>query len=80
MTLLPPNLPALLRDAGLTVVTIDGWQSRGRPATTGGFAPAGVLWHHTGGTQDGLAYARWLFVTGRKDLPAPLCHLSLIHI
>lgn len=77
MSMLTVDLPARLRAAGLTVVTVDGWQSRGRPATTGGFAPAGVLWHHTGGTQDGLVFARWLFLTGRSDLPAPLCHLAV---
>jgi hypothetical protein len=80
---LPANLPALLRAAGLTVVEIDGWENRGRPASTGSFAPVGVLNHHTGGydsfgdASDDLAYARWMFLTGRDDLPAPLCGLSI---
>lgn len=80
---LPANLPKLLRDAGLKVVEIDGWQTRGRPLSTGGFAPVGVLNHHTGAFDgmgdavDDLAYARWMFLTGRRDLPAPLCNLSI---
>ena len=80
---LPANLPDLLRAEGLNVVEVDGWQTRGRPASTGDFTPVGVLWHHTG-AYDGLndaqsdrAYADWLFKTGRTDLPAPLCQLSI---
>jgi hypothetical protein len=77
------DLPSLLRAAGLRVVEIKGWRTRGRPARTGGFAPVGVLNHHTGSSARGwtlareLSYAKWLFLTGRRDLPAPLCHLSL---
>lgn len=77
---LPANLPALLRDVGLTVVEIDGWRTRGRP---GPFSPVGVLNHHTGASAKGwsrakeLAYARWMFLTGRPDLPAPLCQIAL---
>lgn len=80
---LPDNLPERLRKAGLTVVTIDGWQDRGRPISTGTFNPVGVLNHHTGAwdkigdTSDDLAYAKWMFLTGRDDLPAPLCQLSI---
>lgn len=83
MTNLPANLPVLLRAAGLKVVEIDGWETRGRPASTGTFSPVGVLNHHTGAFdrvgdfEDDLAYARWLFLVGRSDLPAPLCQLSL---
>lgn len=80
---LPKDLPARLRAAGLTVVEIDGWETRGRPASTGGFDPVGVLNHHTGASALGwlkrrlLAYCRFLFRIGRPDLPAPLCQLSL---
>lgn len=81
MNRLPSNLPALLREAGLTVVVVDGWLSRGRP--TGGFEPVGTLNHHTGASARGwtrakeLAYAKWMFLTGRSDLPAPLCQIAL---
>lgn len=77
---LPTNLPGLLRQAGLTVVEVDGWRHRGRP---GSFAPVGVLNHHTGASARGwtrakeLSYARWMFLTGRSDLPAPLCQIAL---
>lgn len=71
------TLPDVLRAAGLTVVELDGWRGRGRPASTGGFDPRGVLWHHTGGSSDGTTYARWMAETGRPDLPAPLCQLSV---
>lgn len=64
----------VLRDAGCKVVEIPGWQSRRRP---GEFGPVGVLWHHTGGAGDGLDYAKWLFLEGRSDLPAPLCQLAV---
>lgn len=82
---LPSNLPTLLRAAGLTVVEIDGWQTRARPASTGGFAPVGVLNHHTGALDrdgdlaDDLAYAKWLATTGRDDLPPPVVQLTLSH-
>jgi hypothetical protein len=80
MSNLPSNLPALLRDVGLTVVEIDGWRGRGRP---GSFDPVGALNHHTGSSAKGwsrakrLAYAKWMFLTGRSDLPAPLCQIAL---
>lgn len=74
---LPATLPTLLRAAGLTVVELPGWQTAGRPASTGNFNPVGVLWHHTGGAQDGLGYVKALLVPGRSDLPGPLCHLSI---
>lgn len=83
MTYLPKNLPEVLRKAGLKVVTIDGWETRGRPASTGGFNPVGVLNHHTGSfdgpgdPNDDLSYARWLGLIGRSDLPAPLCQMTL---
>jgi hypothetical protein len=78
------DLPAVLRKAGLHVVEVPGWETRSRPESTGGFAPVGNLWHHTGAKdvnplsiEDDLAYARWLAEVGRSDLPAPLCQLSV---
>lgn len=78
------DLAAVARRSGLRVVEIEGWQTRGRPASTGGFDPRGVLCHHTGSADtnpasvlDDLAYARWLARDGRSDLPAPLAQLSL---
>ena len=66
-----------LRAGGLTVVEIDGWKTRSRPESAGGFAPVGVLWHHTGALANGRKYAEWLATVGRSDLPPPLCQLSI---
>lgn len=78
MTNLPDNLPDLLRKHGLNVKTIDGWRYRGRPASTGGFSPVGVLCHHTATPKSSSVDAvNHLLVVGRSDLPGPLCHLSL---
>ena len=71
------DLARVLRAAGLEVVELDGWRTRGRPASTGGFDPRGILWHHTGGTPNTQAYAEWMAKVGRADLPAPLCQLSV---
>ena len=80
MASLPKNFPALLRAAGLNVVEVDNWYGNARP---GSFSPVGSLNHHTGASAKGwsrakeLAYARWMFRTGRADLPAPLCQIAL---
>lgn len=78
------DLADVLRDAGLRVVEVDGWKTRGRPHSTGGFDPRGNDWHHTGAKdtnplsiQDDLEYAEWLAEIGRSDLPAPLSQLSV---
>lgn len=80
---LPENLPALLRQAGLSVVVIDGWEDRERPPSTGSFGPVGSLNHHTGASAatwskvKELAYAKWMFLVGRSDLGPPLCQTAL---
>ena len=75
---LPVTLPGALRAAGLTVRTSPGWQNRGRPASTGGFAPVGILVHHTASSKSASddAVVR-LLVNGRSDLPGPLCQIGL---
>jgi hypothetical protein len=79
MPYLPADYATRLRRAGLDVTEISGWRTRGRP---GPFVPVGSLQHHTGANAVGwskaeeMSYARWLFLTGRSDLPAPLCHRS----
>lgn len=75
---LPDNLPAILRRAGLTVVEVEGWQTRGRPAHIGDFDPHGVLCHHTAtGPKTSDAAVVNLLVNGRSDLPGPLVQLGL---
>jgi hypothetical protein len=72
------DMADVLRRAGLKVVEIPGWKTRGRPGT---FAPVGVLCHHTGSANTGLdkeyGYANWMATVGRSDLPAPLAQLAL---
>lgn len=77
---LPDNFADLCRDAGLTVVEIDGWKHR---FVSGTMNAVGALNHHTGGHDvigdpaDDLAYAKWMFLTGRSDLSAPIVQLAL---
>ncbi len=77
------DLADVLRNAGLRVVEIDGWETRGRPPDKGDFDPQGILQHHTGArdqdvasTMDDREYAVWLATVGRPDLPPPLCQIS----
>ena len=71
------DLAAAVRKSGLEVAELPGWRDRGRPASTGGFDPRGVLCHHTGGASDSREYVEWMATVGRSDLPAPLCTLAL---
>jgi hypothetical protein len=72
------NLADVVRSAGLKVVEVDGWKTRGRPASSGPFDPVGVLCHHTASNKasSDAAVIR-LLVGGRSDLPGPLCQLGL---
>lgn len=67
-------LADVLRQAGLEVVEVPGWQSRGRPEA---FGPVlGVICHHTGPTGS-IASAVELIKDGRPDLGGPLSQLLL---
>lgn len=75
---LPDNLPQILRKHGLEVEEVPGWRDRGRPPSTGGFAPVGGLCHDTvtsKATSDAAVIK--LLVDGRSDLPGPLAQLGL---
>jgi len=68
-----------LRKEGCTVKEVDGWENRGRPASSGGFEPQGATHHHTGST---ASYANPhptlnLCIEGRSDLPGPLCQVLI---
>lgn len=77
-TRLPDNLPQILRDAGLKVTALPGWKTRGRPASTGGFDPVGVLCHHTATTvMWTIAAVLRLLTGGRTGLPGPLAQIGL---
>jgi len=68
-------LADVLRDAGLTIHPLAGWETRGR---RGGLDPKGYLFHHTvsSPTKSDTAQDRTLGIDGRRDLPAPLCNIS----
>ena len=68
------DLADVLRAAGLTVVEIPGWETRGR---RGSFDPHGVLCHHTAGKGNGYRDAESMAKAGRPDLNPPLCQLAL---
>ena len=72
-------LPDVLTDYGCRVATVEGWETRSRPASTGGFQPVGMLAHHTATTTSTVRPAPTLgvLVNGRADLPGPLCHITV---
>lgn len=62
---------AALKDWGLTVVEVPGWRTRGSSA----FDPAGHVIHHDViGPKTSVPD---LIITGRSDLPGPLCNFWL---
>jgi len=67
-------LPDVLRAAGLTVIEVDGWETRGADRIT----VKGVVVHHTasGPTWKDEAVAK-LLRDGRPDLKGPLSQLGL---
>lgn len=62
-----------LRAAGLDVVEVDGWRSRGDPVLT----PKGFTNHHTAGSPIGNAPSLGIVIRGRPDLSGPLANLFL---
>ncbi|MCK2242311.1 MULTISPECIES: N-acetylmuramoyl-L-alanine amidase [unclassified Crossiella] len=63
-----------LRAAGLRVVEIPGWTTRGH----GNVADIrGVMLHHTAGPPGGVFPSRGVLINGRKGLPGPIANLGL---
>jgi hypothetical protein len=60
-----------LREAGLSVIECDGWQSRG----SSDFSPRGSVDHHTAGPATGNAPSLDVCINGRPDLSGPLCNV-----
>src|SRR5215469_17949164 len=67
-------LPTVLKNAGLKVALVDGWQDRGRGDVG---TIQGVLCHHTAGPLSGNMPSLNILVKGRSDLPGPLAQLGL---
>lgn len=61
-----------LRAAGLSVVEVAGWRTRGSSA----FNPRGCVQHHTAGPRAGNIPSLGILVNGRSDLPGPLCNIA----
>lgn len=67
-------IPDKLKEYGLKVVEVDGWQTRG----SDDFAPRGLVCHHTASSASGgNAPSLGICVNGRSDLPGPLCQVLL---
>ncbi len=67
-------LPQVLKDAGLRVIEVPGWQNRGHGDEG---AVLGVLCHHTCGPLHGDLPDLNVLIDGRPDLGGPLCNLGL---
>lgn len=67
-------MPAALRDAGLKVAPVDGWESRGVAAMGN---VAGVMCHHTAGPRHSNMPSLDTLVGGRPDLRGPLAQIGL---
>jgi len=67
-------LPQVLKDAGLKVIEVPGWQNRGHGDEG---AVLGVLCHHTCGPLHGDLPDLNVLIDGRPDLGGPLCNLGL---
>lgn len=67
-------LPDVLEKAGLTVIRVPGWESRGHGDVRN---IQGVICHHTCGPLHGDLGSLPVLKDGRSDLPGPLCELGL---
>jgi len=67
-------LPQALKDGGLRIAPVDGWENRGDGdvGTT-----VGVICHHTAGPRNGNMPSMGTLLQGRPDLPGPLAQLGL---
>src|SRR5690606_24544646 len=66
------QLPEAMRDYGVEVVEVAGWQTRGAPFPR---APIGGLDHWTVGPATGEAPSLAVVTYGRSDLVGPLCQV-----
>jgi hypothetical protein len=67
-------LAAELRRAGLEVVEVDGWKTRGATA----FNPVGVTWHATAGSKHATAQGEvGVILNGSATAPPPIAQLMI---
>lgn len=78
----PSQWKAQLTKWRVNVSYLDGWETRGRPASTAGgeLAPNGDMIHHTGSDSQTSDYVNWLFTIGRpaEGIPAPLANAMVM--
>jgi hypothetical protein len=67
------GIASRLRAAGLEVIEIDGWRTRGSST----FNPRGAVHHHTAGGRTGNAPSLGICINGRTGLPGPLCNVLM---
>ena len=67
-------LPRVLKDAGLKVALVDGWDTRGQGDVG---ETLGVLCHHTAGPRNGNMPTLNTLIQGRPDLSGPLSQVGL---
>lgn len=67
-------LPNVLKNSGLKVSLVDGWEIRGR-GDSGNIL--GVICHHTAGPRTGIMPSLNTLINGRPDLMGPLAQLGL---
>lgn len=68
------DLPAALAARGVRVELVDGWRTRG----ASGFRPQGAVCHWTAGPAGrGDRPSLQICITGRADVPGPLCNVFL---
>jgi hypothetical protein len=65
------GIASRLRAAGIPVVEVSGWQSRGSSS----FTPKGAVNHHTAGPSSGATPSLNTCIYGRPDLAGPLCNV-----
>lgn len=71
------RMATVLRDAGLNVVEIEGWKTRGRRGGEELTAVRSIIVHHTVGARAGNFPSRDVLVNGRPGLSGPLCNLGV---
>src|SRR5690606_1972392 len=70
------DLASVLRKAGLKVVEVSGWKTRGHGGMN---KPKGIIWHHTATSAKASGNYPSLDIvkSGRSDLKGPLANLGL---
>ena len=71
-------IPKFFDKWGVKYRLIAGWETRGRPASSGGYDPDGALVHHAGARSSATNPhpSLGILVRGRSDLAGPLCQVS----